>query len=194
MIFAFIIYMYIATHIRSFDWMGLYLDSIINKMYNASYIIEQLWNNYTYFYTIIMFIVYTLSIGLFTAIELYFNPVVHKIHDAPHITQKKWEDYTYFDAFLSGIYCSLPVVIGGLTFLAFDIRPIFLDYVSMLNISLPVICHVLKCDKTDPFYCRKILYLVGISYFVLMVIGKISISIVMLMDAYNYNKYMYVIE
>lgn len=119
-----------------------------------------------------LFGVYIMSIGLSDAIELYFNPLVHSIHNAPDIMRKRFKDYNYFDAFMSGIYCSVPIVVEYLICYTFNIHPFFIEYVSLINILTPIICYLTELQVQDLFISHKILYIVGFTYFVSIVSFK----------------------
>lgn len=71
----------------------------------------------TYSKMLLSFVLHVLSIGTSDSIELYFNPLIHQFHNCPDIMKKKWVEYTYFDAFMSGIYCSFPIIFEFIVFL-----------------------------------------------------------------------------
>ena len=116
------------------------------------------------------FITYVVSIGVSDAIEFQLNPLVHRIHNVPDIMRLPWEHYGTFDAFLSGIYCSWVIVLMLLIFWCLRVKPNWLYWLSLVNILIPIVCYVTGLQQGDPFLSHRILYLLGIAYFIIMIV------------------------
>lgn len=102
---------------------------------------------------LLLFVLHVLSIGISDSIEL-----IHQFHNYPDIMKKKWIEYTYFDAFMSGIYCSFPIIFEYIVFLGLGIQPFFLNYPHIEP-------NFLLLQYINPFLSHTIIYILGLIHF-----------------------------
>ena len=98
------------------------------------------------------------SIGLSDAIEYYISPLVHKMHNCPQIMRMNYQNYNGYYAFISGVKCSWFLI---LPLCLFKHSIAIIAILDVINILIPIACHLFGIDKHDIYYAHKMLYLIN---------------------------------